>query len=1134
MKRPKERLHRVMVIGATPAGIAAANKLGELGIPVTLVDSEADLDKKLSSDRWRLNSGVPLNYAHRPGLVRIFRNQNIHCILPAGIKSIKHSPQGFMVRITQRRTFVDSDKCTLCGRCVDVCPVEITSYNKTDNKIDNKQENQDAEKAIHINSRHSLPGAAVIDKRKKPLCQGKCPLGVNVQGYIALAKAGKFVEALELIRRDNVLPAVCGRICTHPCEAACRRSELDGSVAIRDIKRFLTDYESNKPAKTEKPFTEKKKDKIAVIGSGPAGLAAAAELAGIGYPVTVFEKEKMPGGLLRYGIGAHRLPRDILDREIEYIEKLGVVFNTEHFINIASDIEKLKNDFNSVIITAGSWSDRRLGVYGEDLEGIEGCLSFLVRFYNNEVQKVNGKVAVIGDGNAAFDLARTLKRINSDVTVLSWFAKEHIPAEPNEVKAALDEDIKIMDSTQAIGFKGQAGKLDTVVCIPTEPGEPDEKGIAWPVKKKDGIPYDLEFDRVFVAIGQKGLFKNTGSSFGFTVKSNGTTETDDTFRTSVTGVYAAGDAVSGPSSVVSAMASGRKAARVLHSDISNSSALVQSMQPVLNRPDNRDFIDIPQSLPFCARSVMPEQQPDERVKTFTEVALGLNESQIVYESQRCLQCGICSECLQCQSVCSAIGAINHAQIEEEVIEHTGVVIIADPDMPIQVKGDDVIRAYGPKAAKQDVYDMLVRGYASAAQAMLLLGKKSRTHKGHGISFLTPDQGLSPLIRIGVFVCKCNESMGWLDGMDRYIGDLTSQPEVVCAEATNSACIPEGSSHILKTVRDLGITRIVLASCVCCPLNYICSACTDQKSRLKEALFTATGLSRSMVETCNLRGEALRLVKDSPKMAIDKFIGLINRSVDRAKQLKALPALARNYNMTTAVIGESESALSSAMMLAQSGFDVFLFGSYENPPVHPNIHIFQGAKLKGLSGTIGEFQLTIETHAFEQTISAGAVILGEKSRKKIQYMHQKGLPGISIKSGTQKQGILEIPFLYPGATAIPGLFLADAPGINVSKRKKGYAAAIQAAAVMPRGPRQNKGYTIVIDRTICRGCGYCMNVCPFQAIRFDTNENNGWYAAVDEALCKGCGSCISVCPSSAADSPYRNQAFLEQALKELLA
>jgi heterodisulfide reductase subunit A-like polyferredoxin len=191
-------------------------------------------------------------------------------------------------------------------------------------------------------------------------------------------------------------------------------------------------------------------------------------------------------------------------------------------------------------------------------------------------------------------------------------------------------------------------------------------------------------------------------------------------------------------------------------------------------------------------------------------------------------------------------------------------------------------------------------------------------------------------------------------------------------------------------------------------------------------------------------------------------------------------------------------------------------------------------VKSISGTIGEFQVSFETGDFYQTLQVGAVILGEKSRKTVQYIHQKNLPSIMVKSGRQRSGATGVPYFLPGATSIPGLFLADPPHINVSKLKKGAAAAIQAAAIMPRGPRQSKGFTVVIDETICRGCGRCINMCPYQAITLTPNDIQGWYASVDEALCKGCGNCISVCPSSAADSPYRNQGFLERIIEELLA
>lgn len=1117
MKPPKDRLHRVIVIGATPAGIAATNKLGELGIPVTLVDSDPDLDQKFSREEWRLRSGVPLNHAHRPGLIRIMRNPNIRCILPAKVTSISHNPQGFRVRLNKLQTFVDPDRCILCGRCAEICPASTPA----------------GEKALKLTGRRSLPGRPVIDKRRQPLCQAECPLSVNAQGYIALAKNGKYAEALELIRENNVLPCICGRICTHPCEKACRRGDLDEPIAIRDIKRFVADHEISSAGKKEPPDVDQRSEKIAVIGSGPAGLAAAADLARSGYPVTIFEKEEMAGGLLRYGIGPHRLPRNILDAELKYIESLGVKFITSHLVDLTENLDRLKKDFAAVILATGVWYDRVLGVPGEDLNEVKGCLSFLNKFYRGEIKELREKVAVIGDGNAAFDLARVLVRLGAEITILSWFPEDLIPADPEEIRAAKEEGISIKDRTQIIAFVEQNGKLDRLRCLPTRPGQPDANGIPWPVIIPDSPPFELEFDRAFVAIGQRSGFKKDDNQIKFKVSGPGFVEVDEFFRTNLAGIYAAGDVVSGPSSVVDAMATGRMVARTVHLDISGN----QSRRSLTSRPSDKDFPEIPADIPSLARSTMPERQPAIRKESFAEVTMGLSEPQVVFEAERCLQCGVCAECLQCVEVCGTIKAINHNEPPEEPIEHAGVVIIADPDMAPQVKGEDIIRAYGPKAARSDVYAMFLRGFAAAARAMILLEKASQRPKGHGISFFPPDPGLSSEIRLGIFVCRCNDALGWLDSMGEYVAGLMSQKDVVHAEVISSACVPEETTRILRTFREKGITRLVLASCVCCPLDFICNACTDQRSRLKDALFTGTEISRSMIEMCNLRGEVLSFIKHDPSLAMARFKGLIDRSIRRAKKLKPFPAPARNYNFTTAVIGESEATISSALTLAEAGLDVSLFGTSSRPLTvtldHPNIHCFEGSSVKELSGTLGDFQLLVEMGGFQQRMEAGAVIMGERSRKNIQYRYQEGLPSRLVAASMQEENVPGIPFLYPGSTAISGLYLVNPPNISVSNRKKGAAAAVQAAAIMPRGPRQSKGYTVEVDEARCRGCGRCIRVCPYQAVKLHRNSIGGWCASVDEALCKGCGNCISVCPSSAADSPYRDQAFLEQSLEEIL-
>lgn len=1116
MRPPKDRLYRAIVFGATPAGIAATNKLAELGIRVTLIDSDPDLNHKLAREEWQLPSGIPLNFAHRAGLIRILRDSSIRLILPAQVVSLKHTHQGFRAQVKTIETFIDPESCTLCGRCSQICPV-ITP---------------DGEKPIRFNERMSLPGRPIIDKRQQPFCQESCPLGVNAQAYIALAKEGRYHQALEVVRRDNILPGICGRVCTHPCEESCRRGDLDEPIAIRDIKRFLADYELINQIDPVLPELPSLKEKIAVIGSGPAGLAAATDLIRFGYDVTIFEKDPQAGGLLRYGIGRYRLPRNILDYELKYIQKLGVKIETSHPIDILGDIDKLQKDFDSVILTVGASSDRLLGIPGEDFEGVEKCISFLHKINEDQITDFYKDIAVIGDGNSAFDLARTLRRLGSQVSIISWFREDSIPASKEEITGAKEEGIEIIDQTQVILFLGKNGQLNGLRCKPTEPGKTDPSGIAWPRIIQGSKAFELSFEQVIVAIGQNGLFVEDSKKSEINITENGLIAVDDNFRTNIRKVYAAGDIISGPSSVVDAMASGRHVAKDLHKDLNkdNKPLSVSSL-----RPKERYFKKIPEEIPSLARVKMPESQPAFRCDNFSEVALGLNEAQILSETGRCLQCGICSECLLCLDVCSEIGAINHAEQPRKTTEHAGVIIIADPKIVPPIKGEDVIRAYGPKTAKSNVLDMISRGFASAAMAMKLMGGISHHPKGHGISFSPPDPVLSPEIRVGIFACKCNNAYGWLDTMDEYINSLVDQKDVVHSQILSAACTKEGSTSILRAIRDKNITRVVLASCVCCPLDFICSACTDQRSRLKDALFNGTGVSRAMVETCNLRGEVLRLIPVSESRAFNLLTGLIERSIFRAKKLKPLPSPARNYNFTTAVIGISEASFYSAKVLAETGYEVFMFGSHEKFLLknHPNVHCFENYSVKELSGSLGDFKILIQLNGFSQVVNAGAVILGGKYNRLIPYIPQAGFPVSSVATSIQSPDLTGIPFLLPGTTSTAGLFLANPPGINISERTKGTSAAVLAATIMPHGPRQSKGFTVTIDKNKCRGCGRCINNCIFQAITFHGNSVGGWYAEVDEALCKGCGNCISVCPTNAADSPYRNQAYLEELLEEVL-
>ncbi|MBW1802816.1 MAG: 4Fe-4S binding protein, partial [Deltaproteobacteria bacterium] len=224
-------------------------------------------------------------------------------------------------------------------------------------------------------------------------------------------------------------------------------------------------------------------------------------------------------------------------------------------------------------------------------------------------------------------------------------------------------------------------------------------------------------------------------------------------------------------------------------------------------------------------------------------------------------------------------------------------------------------------------------------------------------------------------------------------------------------------------------------------------------------------------------------------------------------------------------------------LADAGLEVFIFGNPDSPLnkklAHPNIHCFENSEATGIRGSLGDFHVYVKYNGFSQVIQAGTVILGEKARRRVPYIPQEGQPGQFIVPALQKKGITGVPFRLPGTTAIAGLFLANPPGLHVSDKKKGAAAAALAAAVMPRGPRQNKGYTVRVDEPRCRGCGRCINVCPYKAVTFRRTDIGGWCAVVDEALCKGCGNCISVCPSNAADSRYRDLRYMDRMIEEVL-
>ncbi|GAI23991.1 unnamed protein product, partial [marine sediment metagenome] len=262
--------------------------------------------------------------------------------------------------------YVDVDKCTGCGECTNVCPVEVP--NEFDLGLGQR-------KAIYRPFPQAVPNVFVIDKQGYPPCRAACPAGVNAQGYIALISQGKFKEAVEVLRRTMPFAGVCGRVCTHPCELDCERGKVDEPVSIRYLKRFMADYELRVGREKATPIEKTKEDRVAIIGSGPAGLACAYDLIRQGYPVTVFEAAPQSGGLLRYGIPEYRLPNEVLDNEISYIEELGVEIKTNTPVKNLEDM--FNQGYRAVFLGTGAGTSQKMGIPNEDATGVIHALHFL-------------------------------------------------------------------------------------------------------------------------------------------------------------------------------------------------------------------------------------------------------------------------------------------------------------------------------------------------------------------------------------------------------------------------------------------------------------------------------------------------------------------------------------------------------------------------------------------------------------------------------------------------------------------------------------------------------------------------------------------------------------------------------------
>ena len=493
--------------------------------------------------------------------------------------------------------------CKFCGACVEVCPTGAL---------------------LDLNIKRAEREAALVP------CSNACPAGIDVPRYVRLTAEGKFAEAAAVVNEKVPFPRVLGRVCLHPCEGVCRRGQLNQPIAICALKRFVAEQDTSLwQTKTKKAGPTGKK--VAVVGSGPTGLTAAYYLAKLGHSVTVFESLPEPGGMMRVGMPGYRLPREVLDSEIEGIKSVGVEIKTNSKVE---SLDRLKQQgFNAIFLAIGAHRGMKLGIRGEDAKGVDNGISFLRKVSTGEETKIGRKVAVIGGGNVAIDAARTALRLGAKEVQLNCLEKrEEMPALPEEIESALEEGITLSCSCGPKRILTENGKVTGVEFIRCT-SVFDKEGRFCPCYDEDTVT-SMEADTVILAVGQTP--DTSALSEEIKTTRRGTIDVDpDTLATNLRGFFAGGDAATGPASVIKAIAAGRKAATSIDKylggsgDISEVLAETAKASPSFGRDEG--FADKP-------RLKMPHLTVERRISDFSEVELGFPKQRACDEAARCLKC----------------------------------------------------------------------------------------------------------------------------------------------------------------------------------------------------------------------------------------------------------------------------------------------------------------------------------------------------------------------------------------------------------------------------------------------------------------------------------------------------------------
>ncbi|UCE56647.1 MAG: FAD-dependent oxidoreductase [Desulfobacterales bacterium] len=540
-----------------------------------------------------------------------------------------------VVRVIEQAPYFKPLFCHHCedAPCAAACPEDAISKDAQTGVV-----LHDKDKCTGCNA---VPGKSGAEKQQTSACKAQCPAHIDIQGYVNLAAKGKFQQALQLIKQANPFPSICGRVCHHPCESNCSRGEIDESVGIHGIERFIADLDLNASKRYMPEIKDNKEDKIAIVGSGPAGLSCAYYLAIEGYDVTVFEKGSELGGMLTTGIPSYRLPSHVVEAEIQHIRDMGVTMKTGVEIGTDMTVAQLREDgFKAFFIAVGTQECIQLSIDGEDLDGVYPALDYLRKVNLGQQVSLGKDVAVIGGGNAAMDAVRSARRLGAENAFIIYRRGfEEMPANAEEIEECQQEGISINTLTQPLRFIGENGRLKAIACIKMQLGQPDDSGRRRP-EAVAGSELTITVDNAVIALGQEADWSCLTSECACTLSDWGTMNVDAlTLQSDDPDIFAGGDAVRGPQSIIEAIADGKQAAISI-------ARYIQGRNLKLGRKIELRTITNPQKEVYnkIAAVHMPCLDSRQRVKNFDEVQQGLTEEMVIEEAKRCINCGSC--CVQ--------------------------------------------------------------------------------------------------------------------------------------------------------------------------------------------------------------------------------------------------------------------------------------------------------------------------------------------------------------------------------------------------------------------------------------------------------------------------------------------------------